>query len=223
MMLPLAFFGDSHLMYFRSAATRGLFGQRPIGMCEVPGATAVGLRNPNSATNALQTFREALGKLDPGTILVVHLGEVDCGFVIWYRAQKYGEPVQRQVEESLDAYFSFVDDALAAGISRIIVTGATLPTIRDGQNWGDVANARREVTASLRERTELTLAYNQELRRRAEARGLAFADISDEALDPVTGVIREGMRHPDPRNHHLDDSLAGLLWAARFNQSGLLS
>ena len=222
MMQPLAFLGDSHITYFRSAAERGLFGSRAISVCEVGGATAVGLRNPNSATNALQIFRQALGQLEPGTILVLHLGEVDCGFVIWYRAQKYGEPVERQVEESLDAYFSFVDDARAAGFSRII-TGATLPTIRDDQDWGEVANARREVTASLRQRTELTLSYNRELHRRAEARGLAYIDITEEALDPATGLVREAFRHSDPCNHHLDESLVGFLWASRFSQCGLLS
>ena len=89
-MQPLAFLGDSHVSYFRAAAEKGLFGQRPIHVCEVGGATAVGLRNPNSATNALQTFRQALGQLDPATILVLHLGDTLAGFLWASRINQSG-------------------------------------------------------------------------------------------------------------------------------------
>ncbi len=103
---PLLFLGDSHIMYFQKAAESGLFGARESQFCVVSGATAVGLRNPNlSQTNALAQFREKLATVTPPVAVVIQLGEVDCGFVIWYRARKYAESIQMQMQQSIDAYF----------------------------------------------------------------------------------------------------------------------
>jgi hypothetical protein len=44
---------------------------------------------------------------------------------------------------------------------EVICISTPLPTIQDGNDWGDIANARREVTASRRERTMLTLEFNR--------------------------------------------------------------
>lgn len=208
--------GDSHLGSFQLAARKGLF-RRPPVFTRVAGATAVGLRNPNSKTDALGVFRRALTPHDPNKIPVIHLGEVDCGFVIWYRAQKYGESVDTQFAQSVDALLAFVDELRQLGYDRIVLTGATLPTILDGQAWGDVANARREVTATLKERTDLTLRYNARLREGAAARGLPFVDLTDDVLDPATGLVSKTFRHPDPRDHHLDPEKIGPLWADALN------
>jgi len=77
------------------------------------------------------------------------------------------------------------------------------PTILDGQDWGQVANLRREVKASLRDRTELTLEYNARLREWTSAHGCAFLDYEHEVLDARTGVVAEAFRNPNPRDHHL--------------------
>lgn len=219
-MRPLLLLGDSHIRYFQFAAELHLLGERLVTVAPVDGATAVGLRNPKSASQALVAFREALQSAAPDSIVIVQLGEVDCGFVIWYRAQKYGESVEQQMRESIDAYFEFIDDARARGFERIIITGATLPTIRDGQDWGEVADARREVAVALKQRTLLTLSYNLELERGAEARGLPYCDISDELLDFARGEIKEEFRHPDPLDHHLHYERAARCWARRLH--GLL-
>ena len=39
---------------------------------------------------------------------------------------------------------------------EIVCISTPLPTIQDGNDWGDIANTRREVTTSQTERTELT-------------------------------------------------------------------
>lgn len=187
-------------------------------MTEVGGATAVGLRNPNSLTDAIGKFAEALLPASSSDIPVIQLGEVDCGFVIWYRAKKYGESVASQLDQSVRAYFEFVDALIQGGYSTVVVTGAVLPTIRDGQDWGDVANARREITAKLSERTELTLAYNAMLRSRAKRRSIPYVEITDSVFDKDTGVVSDRFRHPDPRDHHLDPDEAGKLWAHELNR-----
>lgn len=215
---PLVFLGDSHVNYFVHAAKRGDFGDRRHGARAVAGATAVGLRNPQAKTNALALFSDYLRKWPLNSIVVIHLGEVDCGFVIWYRHRKYRDGIDRQLAESIAAYFSFVDDAVARGYRNIVITGATVPTIRDGQDWGEVAHARREVTASLAERTALTLRYNAKLKENAAARGLPFVDISSEVVDAETGVVKPVFRNANPLDHHLDRERAAERWAERLNE-----
>ncbi|HWT98412.1 MAG TPA: hypothetical protein VN229_12385, partial [Terriglobales bacterium] len=176
------FVGDSHIGYFRQAVQ--MIGLLPwqYQFCEVGGATAVGMRNPNSATNALQIFRHFLQDKSRQSTIVLQLGEVDCGFVIWYRARKYEEAMQDQLRESIAAYLGFVFELQHAGFRDVVVTGATLPTIQDGQDWGSVANKRREVTASLEQRTRLTLDYNRVLQTKSRDFGLHYLDITADLL-----------------------------------------
>ncbi|WP_416409223.1 hypothetical protein [Agrobacterium rosae] len=203
--------GDSHVHTIKWATDAGLISMN----CEfavVGGATAVGLRNPNSVSNAMPIFEQAAFPVRKHTVPVIQLGEVDCGFVIWWRAIKYGETVDDQVEASITSYFAFVDRLLVAGYPIVIITGATLPTIQDGQDWGEVANLRKDVTASLRERTALTLRYNIRLEYEASTRGLPYVDISSEILDEQNGVLRPEFRSADPTDHHLAPDKAGPLW-----------
>lgn len=209
-------FGDSHIGTIRHAADSGWL-ERECEFTGVAGATAVGLRNPNSATNALDIFREHLLPPRRSAVPVMHLGEVDCCFVIWWRAAHLAEGVEVQLEASLAAYAEFVDALLAAGYPTVVITGATVPTIRDGQEWGDVANKRREVAVPLRERTQLTLRYNARLASLAAERGCPFIDISPQVLNPETGVVDDRFRSDDPLDHHLHAERAGRLWAGALS------
>ncbi|SFI84314.1 hypothetical protein [Methylobacterium brachiatum] len=209
-------FGDSHIWTFKYADEKGWIRQ-PCDFIEVMGATAVGLRNPNGQTNALEIFAQGLLPPREQFTPVMQLGEVDCGFVIWWRAMKLAESVDAQLETSINAHFGFVDRLLSEGYSTVVLTGAALPTIRDGQDWGEIANKRREVVTSLVERTQLTMRYNAMLRDGAARRGLPFIDISSEIIDRATGVISDAFRAEDPLDHHLNSERAGRLWATALN------
>jgi hypothetical protein len=209
-------FGDSHVGTFKYAADHGLI-HEPCLFKVVNGATAAGMRNPNSLTNALLQFADVLLPPAAQVTPVMHLGEVDCGFVIWWRAQRYGESVERQLREAIVSQMTFVEKLLLAGYPQVVLTGATLPTIRDGQDWGEIANLRREVYATLAERTALTLEFNANLRSEAASRGQPFIDISRHLLDNNTGLIMERFRHPDPADHHLNPVVAAPLWADELN------
>ena len=203
--MPIHVLGDSHAVYFKAAAERGLLGRRRASFCIVPGATAAGMRNPRSMTDALGRFRASLAWTGPRTLHVIQLGEVDCGFVIWVRARRLGESIRAQLDASLDAYAGFVREAQAMGRRRIAVTAATPPTIRDDAPPGDVAEARREATASLAERTALTFDYNDRLEMMAA-----------ELLDPATGTVADALRNLDPADHHLAARPAAEAWARRL-------
>lgn len=215
-LAPLVLLGDSHVAYFAHAARQGYFGKRRYTACAVNGATAVGLRNPNAATHAIDIFADHLARTEPRAVIVLQLGEVDCGFVIWYRVRKYGDGIDEQLDRSIAAYFSFVDASRAGGHANFVITGATAPTIQDGRDWGAVANARREVTASLEQRTALTRRYNRLLAEHAAARGLPFVDVWDRMIDPASGVVRAEFLNRRITDHHMNPARAAVCWGPRL-------
>jgi hypothetical protein len=168
----------------------------------VRGATAQGLHNPNSKTDALKLFRDRCDAARSWQILVFSLGEVDCGFVIWYRAEKHGVSIESQVQHSLTGYRGLLARQIDLGFHTMALS-VPLPTIGDGQDWGEVANARREVRAGQRDRTELTLDYNARLRSACEEVGAEFLDATTPTLDPATGLVRVEYLNEDPTDHHL--------------------
>jgi hypothetical protein len=84
------------------------------------------------------------------------LGEIETGFVIWYRAEKN----DCSVSVSPELMVSSCDDfrlSISAG-TQIVVVNARLPTIQD---LCEVASLRRAVTVTQIERTKLTLELNR--------------------------------------------------------------
>ena len=214
--LPALVLGDSHAKVFRSSSALREHPRFDFHVSFVPGATAMGAVNPNSATNALATFRSRLRRAPVGVPVITLLGEVDCGFVIWFRAEQLGTPVEKQMQRSLQNYESFLTEVQEDHPTWIV--SAPLPTILDGDALGDVANARRRVRATLAERTAVTLDYNARLAEVAERTGGAFIDTSHDELDRATGVVRDDLRGADPRDHHLDREKYGALIATRLDR-----
>jgi hypothetical protein len=198
--------GDSHLEVIdRYVAPRvtALF-----DLVIVHGATAQGMVNPSSSTHALQLFQTRLDRASRWQTVLLELGEVDCGFVIWYRAEKLGITVDDQLEVALSNYLRFIDHQVASGFD-VWVMSAPLPTIGDTQDWGEVANLRRMVAVSQSDRTELTVRYNDRLRHACLERGVRFINVSSEQLNPATGIIKREFAHSNRLDHHLDDSAWG--------------
>lgn len=197
-------FGDSHTEVFYCLNTK-ISHENYYDVTWVGGATAVGMRNPNSKTNALKIFRDKIETIEnKDSDLIFQLGEVDTGFVIWYRSQKYNEPTSKQLDESIDAYFEFIDYVIEKGFSNISIVSAPLPTILDDQDWGEIANLRKEINASQRERTLLTIEYNNRLKQGCAERGITFLACDEYLLDSDSGLIKDSFRNQDKNNHHLD-------------------
>ncbi|TAM60798.1 hypothetical protein [Rhodanobacter denitrificans] len=216
-MADLLALGDSHLDALKFAADLGVLKVNRYSFSIVPGATAVGLRNPNSQTDAVNIFKAALADQPKDSCVIIHLGEVDCGFVIWWRAKEYGENVDAQFRESIRAYKLFLVEILEMGFSRLCIAGASLPTIRDQVDFGDVANKRADVKVALSVRTELTLSYNRELKALADELGIGYFDVTDAVLDRSSRLVHDFYRNPDPSDHHLDRKKTVSVWAAMCN------
>jgi hypothetical protein len=209
--------GDSHLEALKYAADLGILNVGSSHFSIVPGATVVGLRNPNSLTNATNIFRSSLMAQPADAHVIIHLGEVDCGFVIWWREQRYGESVEKQFRESIDAYGQFLDEMLGRGFSKLCITGASLPTIRDEIDLTDAGTKRSEIKISLNQRTELTLRYNSALEELARNMGLGYFDITGAILERSSNLVHEFFLNPDLSDHHLDKKKIVGVWAAKCN------
>lgn len=192
--------GDSHVSIFSDPRLRAAFPHHAFNVVCIGGATASGLENPNSKTQSLPTFAEAVSKSAARTI-IVQLGEVDAGFVIWYRAEKYNTEVSETLQYALTGYQRFLTSLL--GEHRVICLSAPLPTIKDGQAWGAVANARRDVKASQLDRTRLTIRFNRGVREFCEKARVEFLDLDIESMGK-DGLVDMRLLNSDPLDHHYE-------------------
>ena len=99
--------GDSHAAIFRHIYWVFVLKGAALRVVSVGGATASGVDNPNSTTQARWHFEDALSQQDFDAVLV-SLGEVDTGFVIWYRSQKRGISVKESLEQTIQTYCEFL-------------------------------------------------------------------------------------------------------------------
>jgi hypothetical protein len=207
--------GDSHVGIFRRVRVPGVwFRQYSIG-----GATASGILNPSNQSESFRLFTARLARARPWQHVLLMLGEVDCGFLIWHRANRHNLTVDEQLELTLDSYTTFISRLLGQGFKSVIVMSTPLPTIDDSpEPIGEVASLRRAVTATKAERTALTLRFNAELQKRCEKMGVAFIDATSGHLDPETGLVDRHFLRASARNHHLAPGPYGDLISAEFSR-----
>ena len=206
-MNPVLVLGDSHALVFSSEKMKALFPEYSFEVTSVGGATVSGLKNPNAVTQALPQFMAALETTTAKTVIVM-LGEVDTGFVIWYRAQKQGRSVDQMLEQALDNY-----QKLLLEVSRkfhVICISTPLPTIQDDMQWGEVANLRKEVKASLAERTKLTITFNSLMEAFCSRVGISHLNLDSTSTDD-SGILKSSLRNPDSSDHHYDPSAHALM------------
>ena len=198
--------GDSHVNVFKYLKQSHLLPKSVwIDYLTVGGATAQGVLNPGSKTDARRLFLERVNSAKKFQHLLVQLGEVDCGFVIWYYSEKLGSSVDAQLFRSSENYSTFLKELKSLGFNTVSVLSAPLPTIRDGQDWGDIAKKRSEVTAKQTDRTELTVRFNREMLAVCASQGINYIDHTSIMLNESTGIVRDEYLHHDKNDHHLND------------------
>lgn len=195
--------GDSHAAVFRHVYWRLALFAWPLRTVSVGGATASGAENPNSTTRSSERYEAALLLRDYSGILVT-LGEVDTGFLIWQRAKSKGISVEESYRKTIDQYFSFL--AKLKGYAPVCVVSTPLPTIGDEveKSWGEIANLRKEIEASQLERTDLTLRFNRDVALFCEGSGIGHISLDQQSLG-ADGLVRGELLNRDSRDHHYQD------------------
>lgn len=212
--------GDSHMRVMEYVEANGLLPGTRLEFCIVDGATITGLPNPNSKTQAGPIIIRYLQTVKPSDYIMLCFGEVDCGYLIWYRSQKYNESIDKHLDLAAANYFDLVRRMLERAPKHVIVCSVPPPTISDNSSWGEVANARKEVVASQIERTILTGRFNKMLSEFCEAHGVSFLDLDPYLLDEQTGVVSDRYMNSDPLDHHLDNRMYGNVVASQLAALG---
>jgi hypothetical protein len=196
--LHVVVLGDSH-----SEALKGWRSRRYwFSVTSIGGATASGIRNPNSETEALPRFRARLQDARPWQPVMVMLGEVDCGYIIFRRTATAGVTLEESFAETIRRYVDFLESEIAP-CWRPIVMSVPLPALPDDSSqWGEVAQRRADVQVSQRDRTDMTLRFNDRMRCVCAERGWRFVDSTTGQIDPTTGLLRPDLVRDDG-DHHL--------------------
>ena len=220
-MYNILVLGDSHIDVFRYSNYKTKY--FTFYTLEVPGATAMGSTNPNSATHALNIFTEQLEKINsPGVpkfdYVMVMLGEVDCGFVVWVRSKKYNISVEEQLQLSLINYETFIKTIILKYFNpeQVIILGSVLPTIKDNTDKRFLNGARSEVDIPLHIRILTTLDYNNKLSHICNNNNLNYIDITENILDKNNNNVKQKYLNKNPYNHHLDNFNTYRLWCNKL-------
>jgi hypothetical protein len=207
--------GDSHTIVFDYCNSRQ--NDFVFDVCKVSGATAQGAVNPNSKTNALNIFEKKINSTRADKILIM-LGEVDCGFVIWVRSKRYNISIDDQINISVNNLFTFVDNIIATKNytnKDIIICGSILPTIKDNTDKTFLSGARSEVDVSQLERTKKTTEYNNLLKINCHKYGYNYIEIVNDILGK-DGIVRDEFLNSNSADHHLDNEKTYKLWLSKL-------
>lgn len=196
--------GDSHIRVFNHPLFKMYFPFTYFDITAVDGATASGLRNVHSKTQAARIFYEKLNAIPSGSTVLLCLGEVDVGNVIWWRAQKYGASVSEMLLLAVTNYTEFI--SYASRLHKVLVISTPLPTIADGEAKGAVALARRAIMATHRERTDLTLRFNTHIEEYCIKNDIPYLNLDPYSLDPQTNLVANFLKNKNATDHHYDKS-----------------
>ena len=207
--------GDSHTRVFDYCNRRQ--NEFVFDVCVVSGATAQGAVNPNSKTDALNIFEKKINSTRADKILIM-LGEVDCGFVIWVRSKRYNISIDDQINISVNNLFTFVDNIIETKNytnKDIIICGSILPTIKDNTDKKFLSGVRSEVDVSQLERTKKTIEYNNLLKINCHKYGYNYIEIVNNILGK-DGIVRDEFLNSNSADHHLDNEKTYKLWLSKL-------
>jgi hypothetical protein len=102
-----------------------------------------------------------------------------------------------------------------AATDPVIVLSAPLPTITDDNDWGEVADLRKEVVTTQKERTDLTLEFNRRVGEFCKANGMGHLNLDQECLGE-NGIVKDFYMHPNRNDHHYHKGRYAALLARRL-------
>lgn len=191
--------GDSHTQVFRSGKFPINFPEYDWDVVSVVGATISGIDNPNSKTNAINIFMERLAIRDYSKV-ILQLGEVDIGFVMWFKSERDALPVEHYFSLTVQKYCEFIL-LVKMYCEDILVVSIPQPTIKDGETPGKVANQRSSIKATQIERAEQTIKFNETLAKFCKGQDIKFLDLDPYSIG-ADGLITDELLNPKKTDHH---------------------
>ena len=214
--MKICVLGDSHSKVFTFCNMNKLkikFDVKAVG-----GATAQGCVNPNSKSNALEIYKkhimQHIKKPNKYDKIMIMLGEIDCGYLVWVRSKKYNISVESQINLCIKNIKTFIYNILLKNgytPKQIILCGAHLPTIKDNTDPIYLKGERKEVDVSQNERTLKTLEYNKRLKYISRINGFKYIDITKYIIGE-DGLIKDYYLNSNPGDHHLENSKIVNFW-----------
>ncbi|MDB9900157.1 hypothetical protein OAC86_01280 [bacterium] len=168
------------------------------------GSTARGCINPDSKTRAFHFFNNGI-KLTDAKHVVISLGEVDCGFMIWLKHQHDGTPINQLFEESMTNLMRLIKEHVMLKFNTKNIFVMTIPPafIVTNTDKRHLNGDRAAVDPSLNERKNLISKWNKRLLKESKKIGFNLIDINNKIIDKHTGEINSKYRTPYQWNHHL--------------------
>lgn len=197
-------FGDSHtevFSYINLTRKEELF-----KIVRVDGATALGMVHPKSKTNALELFMREINGLHKKSRLIFLLGEVDLGFLLWYRNIKLNLDVSHEMEISISNYITFLSKLKQRGFKNIYVMSPSPPCISDDFIETQMNLLRREIKINQVERVKLAKVYNETLKTKVLELRMGFIDLFPMLIDEQAHVVKKEYIKDDKNDHHLESS-----------------
>jgi hypothetical protein len=196
--------GDSHLMPLETVRRERLLPRTRLLTTAIGGATASGLTNPNSLTQALPRFRAATRLLRPGMPLLVCLGEVDAGFLVFLTAERDGIPAARCADTAFARYCEFLDREVLRRGATLYMLSVTPPTVEDYRTWRGLRGQRRDISATWDERAAMTRYWNARSAKWCDEVGAHWLDLVPSIADVDTYRVRPEWLNSDREDHHLE-------------------
>ena len=193
--------GDSHSVVFSYANTQSDC-KHIFDVCPVGGASARGLVNNSSHSNALNIYKEKILQTDLDTV-ILQVGECDLGIIIWYFVLNNIEVLPLAIDNTVSRLMLFADLELKGKFKQIIICGSNLPTTADSVDR-NLMEPGRNHDIDIRTRTQVTHEYNKKLKHLCELRGYDFLDITAGTINTETGLIQDKFLHWDQANSHMD-------------------
>ena len=206
--------GDSHAGVFEEMFNQGYFKKNFVSCEIVGGATAYGINNAQSLSQAHTKFKKAVKRFHYCETVAIMLGEVDCSIALWVIAEKNQQSPDDLLDHIVDKVNQFLKQHL--NNKKIIILAASLPTVFDHQIDDQVYLPRKGKQYPHQQRTKLVISLNQKLDEMARQNGYAYLDITDAILDKKTGLISTDYVKQDMIDHHLSFSTTYDLWQQQF-------
>lgn len=144
------------------------------------------------------------------------MGEVDTGFVLWYKQQESNININELLQLTINKYKNFIQQVDKLGYS-VIVQSTPLPTIKDNCEFGEIANLRKSIKSTQVERTNLTLSFNSQIKKYCKLKGHQHISLDEISLSKK-GVVKKILRHYSKKNHHYNPIIYSLIIALNLKK-----